>query len=1623
MSAQKDLENRIKDVTKSLAKNKTAKQFKPLAKLLWQNIDPEDIAPFTTGETTLFTENAARLLANRKPGAAKVSVYNPDNSGKPGNNDSNEGQADHISVVEIINDDMPFLFDSIVALLSDAEHPISLISHPVLSVTRTPGGNLRELSPQSSAGDKFIRESFMHIHIERIESATHRDALVVEIIQTLGEIRAAVLDWRTMQTRVRDAAESYQKNPPPVPVEELTESIAFLHWVLDNNFTLLGVRDYSFKGGSKHGALGSLPKTGLGVLRNPKKKVLSRGSTTEAITPKIRAYLRQPSPLIITKSDTISKVHRRTAMDYIGIKQFDKNGELSGEIRIIGLFTSTAYTSSPRSIPMIRRKIDSVIATAGLNPQSHSGKGMLNVLESFPRDELFQMDTEALHDMTIGIIKLEERPRPKLFVRHDRFDRFISAFVYIPRERFNSSIRSKVGALLCQAYNGHVTNFSPFFNDTTLVRVHFTIGRNPGERPKPDPAKIETDIISVVRTWDDRLADIIAVSFKPKITATLKKKYLGAFSAAYEEAFTPDSSIYDIREIESLAEGDKIGVHFFNIEKEPRSRCRLKLYHYDQPVSLSARLPIIENMGLRATEESTFTLAPRSNGKTRTVFVHEVTLESRDDSDIAMDDLARNLEECFLAVWERQAENDQFNALVLKAGFDWRDASLLRACGKYLRQVGIAYSADYMATTLVKHAEISQKLREAFYIRFDISRKNSKGKLESKESRRPLLSKLAAEISNDLQDVPSLDEDQIVRRYLNLIRSINRTNYFQTLDDGARRPTISFKINSPDVEELPLPHPFAEIFVYSPDVEGIHLRGGKIARGGLRWSDRPEDFRTEVLGLAKAQNVKNAVIVPVGSKGGFVPKNLSVGGSREEIFAEGTRVYKLFVSSLIQISDNLDGEKVIPPRDVLRNDGDDPYLVVAADKGTATFSDTANAISQEHGFWLDDAFASGGSAGYDHKKMGITARGGWEAVKRHFMETDIDIQSTPFSVIGIGDMSGDVFGNGMLLSKQIKLIAAFDHRDIFIDPTPDPSKSHKERNRIFNLTRSSWKDYNEKLISKGGGIFSRQLKAIPLSKEMRDISGLTGKTATPNQLIQAILKTKADLLWFGGIGTYVRATLENNADVGDRANDQIRITAAELQVKAIGEGANLGITQKARIEFALNGGRINTDAIDNSAGVNSSDVEVNFKIALGAAEKAGKLKRNQRNKLLASMTDDVAALVLRNNYLQTLCLSICQVRGTAEFGYTKRLMEAMESQGILNRKLEDLPDGSVLADREVTGTDFARPELSVLIAYSKIALFDDLIETSVPDDLYFESQLFRYFPPLMAKKFNAEIVGHKLRREIITTLLANSVINRGGPTFVYRLIEETGHSAADIAKAFILARDAFGFTEMNDAVDALDNKIPGKVQIRLYVELQRVLRRATVWFLINVDFNEGLDKLVQHYQAGLNELRSNFDKALPQEGTASVKARFDTYRESGVPKDIATLFSQLRHMQRGPDIVQVATRTKQPVDAVAKTFFNVAAGLGIDRLFTQSAQIVASEYYDRLAINRTLDGIVQTHRAIVLEIMSSKNAANRNWQKWTNSNKTSVTRVQSSMEELLKGKNFNLAKLAVAASQLNDLTN
>ncbi|TMJ38497.1 MAG: NAD-glutamate dehydrogenase, partial [Alphaproteobacteria bacterium] len=1208
---------------------------------------------------------------------------------------------------------------------------------------------------------------------------------------------------------------------------------------------------------------------------------------------------------------------------------------------------------------------------------------------------------EVLAEMAQGILRLEERPRTRLFVRRDKFDRFVSAFVFIPRDRFDSDVRRKVGDMLAESFDGRVASFAPSFGEGTLVRVHFIILRNPGKDPKPDLVGLEQRIVETVRNWDDRLES--ALSAKGTEQALIAR-WRGAFPPGYRDETDPEASLKDIEEIDALS-GDEIGVEFIRAAGDGPLEFHSRLYHQGDAIALGRRLPILENLGLQAISETTHILSPGSpTGRHRAV-IHDVLLQAPANAAIAPETFV-NLEAAFLAVWTGMAENDAFNGLVLREGLAWRDVSLLRALGRYIRQSAASFSSDYMAQTLVKYSPIARQLVALFYALFDPRLHNEK---EAEAAQ--------VKIEKALVDVYNLDEDRIIRRYVNLLTSLLRTNFFQKPKDDGEPPLINFKINSKLVDGLPEPRPFAEIFVYAPDVEAVHLRGGHIARGGIRWSDRPEDFRTEVLGLAKAQNVKNAVIVPVGAKGGFIPKRLKLGDSREAIQAEGVRAYTRFISSLLDITDNLEDDKVIAPSDTVRRDGDDPYLVVAADKGTATFSDTANGISSKHGFWLDDAFASGGSAGYDHKKMGITARGGWEAVKRHFREMDIDIQTTPFTVIGVGDMSGDVFGNGMLLSRKIRLLAAFDHRDIFFDPAPDMEKSFKERERLFALPRSSWQDYDKSLISKGGGVFSRSLKAIPLTSEIKALSGLTGDKATPQEIIHALLLTEADLLWFGGIGTYVKATNESQAEAGDRANDVLRVDALELKVKVIGEGANLGVTQNGRIEFALGGGGINTDAVDNSAGVNSSDIEVNIKIGLSRAEAQKRLTRAQRNKFLADMTDDVAGLVLRNNYLQTLCLSLALEQGTTENSYAIQLMQRLERSGELDRKLEYLPSDTLVIERDQKGGGLTRPELAVLMAYAKISLYGEILASGVPDDPYLSRELKRYFPKAMQEHFAGDIEQHKLRREIIATMLANSMINRGGPSFIAYVRGESSAASADIAAAFAVARDSFNFLELNTMIDALDAKVPGAVQNRLYAGLQQLLRWTTVWFLRHEKLDDGLQQLIERYRDGLAKVEAVLAKTVPAVNLVQMQERRSELEKLNVPAPLAGKIASHRFLQRAPDIVKIAEKSGASIEAVASVLFATASDLGVERLIEEGNALRARDLLERQAINRLRAQVFENHRGIVRRIVDGKMA----WAEWRERNKARADMVIENMDTILASKPFDIARYAVAQGTLADL--
>jgi len=1558
---------------------------------LYSRTVPEDLLHYGPADLAMLAARAYALLAERAPGAPKI------HCGKVALTGS--GERTTIGVVEIINDDMPFLLDSVMGELSQRRLPVRLVAHPVLDVQRD-GARLVAVGGPGAG----TRESFIHLHVDGIDDEAVCTDLTKALEAILAEVRLAVADWRPMLDRVNGIVTEMKSNPPPLPVDELAEAIQFLQWLLADNFTFLGVRNYVL---DKDELVPDFDSA-LGIMRQRELRVLRRGSEHLEMTPEIMAFLKEPRPLIIAKANIHARVHRRVYLDYIGVKHFDAAGNLVGEQRIVGLFTSTAYTRSAHGIPYLRRKLAAVESRAGFDPGSHSGKALANVLEHYPRDELFQVDEETLYQNAIAILQLDERPRVRVLPRRDRFDRFVSVLVYVPRERYDSAIRAKIGAYLASTFVGRVSAYYPFFPEGPLVRVHYIVGRSGGAPVDIPRAKLESEVSDIVRTWTDGLADALSLVYPPETTRELYGRYRDAFSAGFRDGYSPAVAAGDIRVIEGLSEERPLGVDFHHRIEEEQRAVGLKVWSHREPVPLSDRVPVLENMGFRVVDERTYHIQPEGHAG---AWFHDMLLERRDGAPIELDDGKARLEAAFLMVMRGLAESDGYNALTLIGGLGWRDVALIRTISRFLRQARVPYSQDYMWATLAKHSAIAAEIVALFHARFDP---------RGDDGREQKQSEIAARIDDALEEVDSLDEDRILRLFVNAVQSGIRTNFYQVDRDGQPKAQIAIKFESRKLTELPLPRPLYEIFVYSPRVEGVHLRFGKVARGGIRWSDRPQDFRTEILGLVKAQQVKNAVIVPVGAKGGFVPKLMPKNPSREQFQAEGVATYKLFISTLLDITDNIDADgKLIPPENVVRHEGDDPYLVVAADKGTATFSDIANGLAIEHGYWLGDAFASGGSAGYDHKAMGITARGAWESVKRHFREMDVNIHATPFTVVGVGDMSGDVFGNGMLREETTKLLAAFDHRDIFIDPDPEPKAAFAERQRLFNLPRSSWQDYDKSLISRGGGVYPRSSKEIHLSEEAQKLFGV-GASVTPQALMKAILNAKVDLLFFGGIGTYIRAATETDEMVGDRANDAIRITGAELNVKVVGEGANLGMTQRGRIEAAMRGIRLNTDAIDNSAGVNTSDVEVNIKIALSTPVRAGALTIENRNALLAEMTDEVARLVLRNNYQQTLALSLAQRRDMEDFGFQQRLMHILEQRGELDRAVEYLPDEMALGDRRKRNAALTRPELAVLLAYAKLSLYSELLDSDVPDDPYLGRELNRYFPKEMTERYPDALQAHRLRREIIATQLTNSMINRGGATLIVRIADQTGASSASIAAAFAAVRQSYEMVALNSEIDALDNKVKGDVQLSLYAAVQNLLLDRIVWFLRNVDLHKGLDAIVAHYREGIAQVEAALANALSKPAQAARDARAAEFIRNGVPDELAHRIADFVELKAAPDIVLVADRAQKPVAEVTATYFATEAFFQLDRVAGAVPTIAVADYFDRLALDRALDSIGDAERRITAAMVGNGHAGAGAVEEWVKPRQMEVERIRAAIHEIA-GSGLTLSKLSVAASLLGDL--
>jgi glutamate dehydrogenase len=1501
-----------------------------------------------------------------------------------------------------------------MAELAEQGIEVTLVAHPIIAVERDEQGKLLRFHGETlSEGSKGERESLIHLHIARLDADADRQKLIDGLTQTLNDVRVSVADWGAMRARIEQAIKTFGSNPPPLPIDEVAEANQFLQWLCADNFTFLGLREYRFT--SDVEASDDISSgEGLGILRDPDVKVLRRGTEWVVMTSEIREFMREPTLLIVIKANVSSRVHRRVHMDYVGIKLYALDGRLEGELRLVGLFTSGAYTRSTRQIPYVRHKVAQVLERAGFDPDSHSGKALLHILEEYPRDELVQVDVETLYNFAMEVLMLYERPRVRALARADKFDRFVSILVFIPREKYDTDVRARVGAFLAEIYKGTLSASYASFPEGALARVHYIIGRYDSETPVVARATLEAGISAIAATWGDKLKGALATTTDGMRARLLANRYARAFTGGYTEVFDTSQAVADIATIERLTAARSVALSVYRIDGDDPTRFGLKVFSRGAPMSLSYRVPVIENHGLRVVNERTYQITPSATPAPAPVWLHDMTIEASDDKPIVITaEFARRLEASIMAVVGDHAESDGYNALILRTALGWREISAIRALSRYLRQIRSPFSQDYMWETLRNNTAITASIVALFQARFDPRVTATDAERAARETT------ILAEIEDQLKSVASLDEDRILRVFTNLVQAAIRTNLWQIGQDGQPRPVISFKFDARKIEDLPAPRPLYEIFVYSPRVEGIHLRFGKVARGGLRWSDRPQDFRTEILGLVKAQQVKNAVIVPVGAKGGFVPKRLPPPSNRDAWMAEGTEAYRIFVRSLLELTDNLDGDTIVPPDDTVRHDADDPYLVVAADKGTATFSDIANAISTEKGHWLGDAFASGGSQGYDHKKMGITARGAWEAVKRHFRELGTDIQTMPFTVAGVGDMSGDVFGNGMLLSPATRLVAAFDHRDIFIDPSPDPAVSHAERLRMFNLPRSSWQDYNKSLISQGGGVFSRSLKAIPLAPEVRALLDLDKPQATPFEVMTAILKARVDLLWFGGIGTYIRASAESDDQAGDRANDPIRVTGADIRARVIGEGANLGVTQRGRIEAAQKGIKLNTDAIDNSAGVNTSDVEVNIKIALSRPERERRLSPNDRNSLLAAMTDEVGTLVLRNNYLQTLALSLAERKGLAETGFLARLMQSLEQRGLLSRAVEFLPDDAAITERTRRGQSLTRPELAVLLAYAKLTLYDDLLVTGVPDDPYLARELSQYFPRELQDKFPAAVENHRLRREIIATNLANAVINLGGPTCVVRLADETDADVSTIAMAFEAVNESYGLKRLNDAIDALDTRIDGQLQLGLYGAVQDLLLSRMVWYVRNVDFSAGLDAVIARFGPGIRQIAAGLDNTLPEDLQAGRSKRRQDLTDGGVPAELAGELADLDILVSAPDIVTVAGRSNRAIGDTAMTFFAAEANFRLDRIIAAARGVPASDFFERLAIDRAVDQIAAAERRLVADMLATGLSGRQAAETWLATH-PEATRIRRSVEEIAAS-GLTLAKLTVAANLLGDL--
>ena len=1575
---------------------KKAADLKSFAKTYYSNVAPEDIIPLSDDDIYGAVLSHWNFCQRRKPGEIKIRVFNP-------TIEEHGWQSSH-TIIEVVLDDMPFLVQSIIMAVNRFNLTNHWVIHPVYQVRRSNSGKLIDLNSESAEA-QHVSEAFIHVEVDRQSNPDVLRELIEMLDGVLNDVKVVNEDWSRCRGKVAAALDQIKQCSPNLSEQQLGEVSAFLTWLSDDHFVFLGYREYELATENRKKGFRIVPGSGLGILRDE-----HIGPGALDFVPLFEDAYRiicQPDPLLITKATTQSTVHRPAFMDYVGVRRFNKAGKVIGEIRFLGLYDSSAYSSSLEVIPVLKRKISEVFQRAGFSPSSHNGRSLMYVLRDLPRDELYHSDEETLYQYAIGVMQLQERQRVRVFARQDIYGQFVSVLVFVPRERFETDLRKRIHTILMDTFEGKSSEFRIQLSESLLARIHFIIHTGPRCSLEFDTQVIEQKIVGSLYQWGDDFKDSLHTYFGEEHGNHLLNRYGQGISAAYREDFSPRVAALDIERIEALGDSD-VQMRLYQTLEQQGNLLRFKLYNSGDPAPLSKTLPMLENMGVTVVDERPYIL--KRQDIDQPVWIHDFGLVYDGRQALDVDALKNKFQENFEQIWFGRVENDGFNKLVLVAQLDWRQLTVLRAVYFYLRQIRMTFSRAYVEDTLANNSSIARLLIEYFEVRFKPDVKDRDG----------LTEKILGQIENEIDQVVSLDEDRILRRFLDIFRAILRTNYYQFKSDAAGIPYMSIKLDPALIPGIPSPRPSYEIFVYSPRVEGVHLRGGQVARGGLRWSDRREDFRTEILGLMKAQVAKNSVIVPTGAKGGFVAKRLASISGEETLRQEVVDCYRVFIQGLLDITDNLSAGETIKPNNVVCFDGDDPYLVVAADKGTATFSDLANEIALEYGFWLGDAFASGGSVGYDHKKMGITAKGAWESVKHHFLELGIDVQTSVISVIGIGDMSGDVFGNGMLLSDKIHLLAAFNHKHIFLDPTPNAEKSFAERKRLFDKPRSSWFDYDQKLLSKGGGIYSRDAKSIRLNAEIKSAFSIDAQQLTPNELIQALLRSPVDLIWNGGIGTYVKAAEESDIDVGDRANDAVRVDGKDLKCKVIGEGGNLGLTQLGRLECAFNGVRINTDSIDNSAGVDCSDHEVNIKILLNQIVENGDLTTKQRNKLLESMTEEVSRLVLSNNYQQNRAISMIQSHSEEFLDAYRRVIDILEQSDWLDRSLEFIPENEELEQRKVDERGLLRPEISVLLAYCKIMLKDSLLKNSaIFSSEYSQRELSRYFPLALQDKFCVQIREHRLMREIIANQLINGFVNRLGVAFPYRVMDETGVDIAEVMRSFSITYEIFGAENLWNEIEKLDERVARSLQKELTAQVTRLVERSMYWLIRNAIGGRSTSEVIAAFKPGLKTLSGQLLKILPELDQSAACRTVEDLICAGVPQKLAKRIACLNSEFACLDIIAVAGENGRSLKQVSQMYFALDQRFQWNWLQKQIGLLPRDNHWQSLARTALRDDFHRACRLLTTDAIHGQGSGvGRVINEWFELNRGNLSRYDRLLSDIRNYSDMTIEQASVLLKEL-----